>query len=169
MKMQNSGSKMSAEAVPLLAPGPGFVIVTNRNVEVYARRFDGELYTFPPNEPVTIPESAAAYLFAYGMTDADRQRIVIRNGWQKNGMPGDALGPDGAMKRLKNFVFKKGPEPKAHEKPAKKVLPGQQARVPTGINAISEHAKDDGRTILPRDVVRIPGQPGPLAPPAPSV
>lgn len=164
MKMENGGGKMSVDTPPVHQIGAGSVIVTNKNDEEYARKYDGDSYVFPPDEPVTIPEIAAAYLFAYGLTDDDRTRICIRNGWQRNGMPGDEFGPTAAMKRLKNFVFRKGPESKAPEKPIKKVAPpmGQ-----TGINAVSAHAKDDGRKILPRDTIRIPGSTGPLAPPAP--
>ena len=139
------------------------VVVTNKNEEAYSRKFDGDLYSFPPGEAVTIPESAAAYLFGYSLTDDDRKKIVVRNGWQKNGMPGDPAGPEAAMKRLHNFTFRKGPEPKATEKPAKKVLPEQQGRVMTGINAVNPKAKDDGKTILPRSMVRLPGSSAPLA------
>ncbi len=144
------------------------VIVTNKNEQPYSRKYDGTLFKFAPGEPVTIPEDAAAYLFGYGQTDEDRARIVIRNGWQKNGIPDDPEGPEAAMGRLKNFIFRKGPEPKAAEKPEKKIAPSQKLeRVPTGINAVSPEARDDGRTILPRSPVRIPGKVGPLAPPVP--
>lgn len=142
----------------------GTVTVTNKNEDEYQRKFDGELYKFPSKEPVTIPEVAAAYLFGYGQDEEARKKIVIRNGWQKNGMPGDPSGPEAAMKRLKNFIFKKGPEPEAQKKPEKQVAPSQRA--PTGINAISPHARDDGKTILPRGPVGLPGASGPLVPSA---
>lgn len=143
------------------------VIVINKNKEAYSRKFDGDVYAFPPGEAVTIPEMAAAYLFGYGGTDADRQRIIVRNGWQKNGTPGDEDGPEAAMKRLKNFTFKRGPEPEPAKKPEKQMLPQHKAaREPTGINAISPDAKDDGKTILPRSTVRLPGSSGPMVPSA---
>lgn len=142
----------------------GTVVVVNKNGEEYAKQFDGELYRFPPNEPVTIPEVAAMFFFAYGQGDKERERILISNGWQKNGIPGDPSGPDEAMKKLKKFIFKKGPEQKAAEPPEKLIAPSQ--REPTGINAISPHARNDGRTILPRGPVGLPGSSGPLVPSA---
>lgn len=138
----------------------GTVTVTNKNEDEYQRKFDGELYKFPSGEPVTIPEAAAAYLFAYGQDDEARKKIVVRNGWQKNGMPSHPEGPEAAMKRLKKFIFKKGPEPEAAKKPEKQIAPSQRA--PTGINAISPTARDDGRTILPRGPVGLPGSSAPL-------
>jgi hypothetical protein len=33
----------------------------------------------------------------------------------------------------------------------------------TGINAVNPKAKDDGKTILPRSMVRLPGSSAPLA------
>lgn len=140
------------------------VVVINRNKELWGRKFDGKLYSFPPGEAVTIPELAARYLFGYGGEDEDRARIVVRNGWQKNGIPGHDDGPEAAMKRLKSFIFKRGPEDEAPKKPEKKMLP--QHREMTGINAISPDAKDDGKTILPRSAVRIPGAGANLIPPA---
>ncbi len=144
----------------------GTVIVTNRNEEPYERRYDGEMYAFPPGEAVTIPDLAAVYLFGYGGTEADRRRIVIRNGWQLNGVKGNPHGPDAAMKKLSNFVFKKGPDAKGREKPEKKTV--SSGREMTGINAVSPRVKDDGKTIVPH-TVRLPGGTGPLAPPAANV
>lgn len=175
------------------------VSVTNKNKEPYGRKFDGKLYEFPVGEAVVIPVVAAQYLFAYGQTDAERDKILVRNGWQKNGMPGLAEGgPAAAKKRLSNFIFKKAPENAPPEKPAKIVTEGvkqalarkaadkaaeqdpegddlpppelgaQPQRVPGGIAAISPHAKDDGKTILPRasSTLHLPGSRVPLAPPA---
>ena len=51
------------------------VTVTNKNKEAYSRRFDGELYEFQPNVPVTITEDTAAYLFASPMLDASNSAI----------------------------------------------------------------------------------------------
>jgi hypothetical protein len=159
------------------------VSVTNKNDEDYARKFDGKLYEFPVGKAVVIPDVAAQYLFAYGQDDAARQKILVRNGWQKNGAPGLAEGgPIAAMKRLQNFVFKAAPDDEPRAKPSKvvtegvkqAVAAGKQARVPGGIGAISAHAKDDGRTILPRPAasgatggtIHLPGKAAPLAPPA---
>lgn len=119
------------------------VIVTNKNDDAYCRKFDGKLYEFEPGKAVTIPEAAAAYLFAYGKTDADRQRIVVRNGWQKNGIQTDPWGPKAAMKRLQNFVFNAAPEEPAAKKPEKKIAPSQ-LKQPGGINAMSELADANG-------------------------
>lgn len=157
------------------------VSVTNKNDEPYSRKFDGKLYEFPVGQAVVIPVIAAQYLFAYGMEDADRQKILVRNGWQRNGLPGMAEGgPQQAMKRLQNFVFKAADSDAPAAKPAKVVTEGVKraveaklARVPGGIGAISAHAKDDGKTILPRppaagatgaNTLRLPGKAAPLAP-----
>lgn len=159
------------------------VSVTNKNEEAYSRKFDGKLYEFPSGVAVVIPDVAAQYLFAYGQGDAERQKILIRNGWQQNGQPGMAEGgPMQAAKRLANFVFKKAPEDAPKAKPEKVVTEGVKqavaakgARVPGGIAAISPHARDDGKTILPRGAaaagmptgtIHLPGSKAPLAPPA---
>lgn len=159
------------------------VSVTNKNAESYARKFDGKLYTFPPGEAVVIPVEAAQYLFAYNQGDAERQKIMIRNGWQRNGQPGVGEGtPAWAQKKLGNFIFKKAPDEAPPAKPEKVVTEGVKAavaagkaRVPGGIAAISPHAKDDGKTILPRaagmptggvNTLHLPGSKVPLAPPA---
>lgn len=142
------------------------VIVINRNKEPWAGRFDGKPYAFPPGEAVTVPEEAAGFLFGYGRDDDARAKILIRNGWQKNGIPGHIDGPESAQKRLKNFVFKRGPEDPAPPVKEKKVLP--QHRELTGINAVSPDAKDDGKTILPRAPVRLPGGANLIPPAAPA-
>jgi hypothetical protein len=156
------------------------VSVTNKNSEPYSRKFDGKLYEFPVGQAVVIPVVAAQYLFAYGMEDGDRAKILVRNGWQRNGLPGLAEGGyEQAKKRLGNFVFKSAEPDAAPEKPKKVVTAGVEAaaaklaRVPGGIGAISAHAKDDGKTILPRaaatgatggNTLRLPGKAAPLAP-----
>jgi len=144
------------------------VVITNKTDEDYTARFDGTVYAFPVDKPVTIPEAAAAFIFAYGMDDAARQRILIRNNWLRNGMPGDPFGPEAAMKRLQGFVFKKGPED-AKKAPPEKLIAPSQMREMTGINAVSpgaiERAQTDGKTIVPR-TLRLPGAPGPMLPPA---
>lgn len=158
----------------------GTVVVTNKNEEAYARKWDGELFSFPPGDPVTIPEAAAMYLFGYGGTDAVRAQILVRNGWQRNGVDTDPFGPVFAMKKLRNFIFKKGPEDAPKAKPEKKLAPMHQQgkREPGGINAFSPNAKDDGKTIVMRDIpklgessktLKLPRKDGPLAPPAQAV
>lgn len=138
------------------------VIVTNKNAEAYSWRWNGTEYNFETGKAVTIPVLAAAFLFGYGKTDEDRARILIRNGWQKNGMPNDPLGPKAAMEKLGNFVFKEAPAEEGRKKKEAIVLPPpKMARVPTGINAISPTAVDNGRTILPKDpasTLHLPGK-----------
>lgn len=147
------------------------VTVINKNGEAWSRRFDGTFYEFKPDVPVTLPEDAAAYLFAYGKTDAERQRIVVRNGWQKNGFPGDPSGPDMAMKRLQNFIFKAAPEDAPPPKKEKKVASGTVAakapeRAPTGVGAMSDLADAGGNRVgTPRETIHLPGKRAPLAPP----
>lgn len=139
----------------------GTLIVRNKNGSAWARKWDGQLYEFRPNDDVTIPDEAAVYLFGYGKPNEEKRRILVRNGWQKNSDAESPLGPVKALERLNNFIFRKGPEPKEPEKPAKKVLPGT-----TGVNAIRPDAKDNGRTILPRGPVKMPGGVADRLPPA---
>lgn len=154
----SAGEKMTADIEPGKSrPAPDRVVVTNKNPESYARKFDGTLYTFPPDEAVTVPVAAARFLFAFGGTDADRARIIVRNGWQKTSVPGDAFGPEAAQQRLKNFIFRNGPKAET--------IVREKKRLPTGVNAVSEKtvANNDGRKILP-STVRLPGSPQRLAP-----
>lgn len=150
------------------------VSVTNRNDEPYARRFDGKLYEFAPGEAVVIPTEAARYIFGYGGTDADRSRILVRNGWQKNGIPDDDCGPNAALKRLQNFVFKAAADDPLPAKPKKKIAPSQERelaakepeRKPGGIGAMSalvdEHGnRTDGKK---RETIHLPGSKAALAP-----
>lgn len=124
------------------------VIVTNKNAEGYTRSFNGVSFTFPPGEPVTIPEAAAQYLFAYGKQQADRNKILVRNGWQRNGLKGDPFGPDAALKRLQSFVFKAAPDDEPRKKPEKKLAPAtaemKAKREMTGINAVSPALQSTG-------------------------
>lgn len=145
------------------------LIVTNKGAEAYSGRFDGKEYEFPVDAPVTVPETVAAFLFGYGRNDAYRHTILVRNGWERNGMPNDPFGPVQAMKRLQSFVFKAAPESKKADAPPQVSL----KREMTGVNAISPNAKDDGKTILPRsNTLHVPsfadskGKRAPLAPPA---
>lgn len=150
------------------------VAVTNKNDEPYARKFDGKLYEFPCGKEVTIPDYVAAYLFAYGKTDADRQKIVVRNGWQQNGNPGDPYGPEFAMKRLQKFIFKSAPDDAAVPKKAKVVVPGtlaapKAARAPGGINAMSDLVDESGNRkrdvgAVSRETIHLPGSKAALAP-----
>jgi len=39
--------------------------VTNRNKDTLTDRYNGQSFTFPPNEPVPIPLDAARHIFAY--------------------------------------------------------------------------------------------------------
>lgn len=93
------------------------VTVTNRGEEAFVGRFDGVSYAFPCGESVVIPARAAQFLFAYGMTDADRKRALIRNGWHTTSDPTDPHGPAAAEKRMRAFVFKKAPDSPEREKP----------------------------------------------------
>lgn len=138
------------------------MIVTNRNREAHSGRFNGTLYTFPPNEPVKIPEAAAIHLFAYGKSDADRQRVLVRNGWQRSGKPGDVYGPEAAMKRLMLFVFQviEDPPPVPKEKKVVKV----PERKPTGVRAMSSLVGENGQRATAPSPIAFPGSSTPIAP-----
>jgi hypothetical protein len=98
------------------------VSVTNQGEEVYIGRFNGREYEFPVGEPVLVPQIVAQFLFAYGMTDADRVRVLVRNGWHTTSDVEDPFGPVAAKERLESFVFKKAPDAPARKKPEPKVL-----------------------------------------------
>lgn len=152
----------------------GNVAVTNGNKEVYSRQFDGKLYTFKPDVPEIVSEDAAAYLFAYGKTDADRKKILIRNGWQKNGLPGDDFGPEKAMKRLQAFVFKAAPDDEKPAKPSKKLAPAtvemlKEKRTPTGVNAVTPGLEATGGMVHNKggNTLHLPGKSAQRPQPAP--
>lgn len=154
----------------------GNVAVTNGNKEAYSRPFDGKVYTFKPDVPEIVSEDAAAYLFAYGKSDADRKKILIRNGWQKNGLAGDEFGPDKAMKRLQAFVFKAAPDDEKPAKPSKKLAPAtvemlkeKEKRVPTGVNALTPGLEATGGMVHNKgnSTLHLPGKATPRLQPAP--
>ena len=124
--------------------------VPSRNAEAFSRRFDGELFSFPPGERVSVPEDAAAYIFAYGQNDAARARVLIRNGWQRNG----ALDLPAALERLHKFVFNQAPPAAAPAKPQKKVLASMKAKA-----AIDAEIVDVGNPITPNPGEGSPGEP----------
>lgn len=155
------------------------VVVTNTGEQTFARRFDGASYEFPPGQAVTISEDAARHIFGFGGSDEDRQRILIRNGWQRTSGAGDPLGPEAAKKRLAAFKFGMAPSAPPPPKPKKSVAPAQQraaeetdkaadAWVAAEVAALSagvprESSEPPARSFLG---VRFPGKKGPLAPPA---
>ena len=141
------------------------VVVTNKNDEAYSRKFSGEPYEFKPGVPVTITDVAAAYLFGYGRDEAVRRKILVRNGWQQNGIDGDPFGPVHAMKRLQNFVFKAAPDDPVRPKPEKKLAPATKAaREAGGINAMSPGVDAGGNKITVRETLHLPGKTGPNSP-----
>lgn len=148
------------------------VSVTNGNAEQYSRQFDGKLYEFPPSKMVVVPEEAAAYLFAYGKTAADRKKILVRNGWEKNGLKGDPFGPDTAMKRLEAFVFKSAPDDPAADKPSKKLAPAtmemKKKREMTGVNAVSPALVETGGMVHGKgaNTLHLPNKDAPRLQPA---
>ncbi len=81
------------------------VVVTNRNEFEFVGKFDGKEYRFPTDEPVTISVLVAGFLFGFGKSDADRQRAIIRQGWQKNNVPGADNGPEHGVMILNKFMF----------------------------------------------------------------
>ena len=141
------------------------IVVTNKGDTPHKGRFDGKDYAFPVGVPVSIPDSAAAHIFAFGKSDADRARVLVKNGWQKNGTPGDPHGPDMAKKRLESFVF----QVITDEEVARAVKPKQTLpppRVKTGVNAMSPLVEQNGQRMPQGGPMSLPGSSAPLAPPA---
>lgn len=150
------------------------VTVTN-NGAAWSGRFDGEPYEFPAGESVTIPERAAMFFFAFGMDDGARARVLVRNGWQQNGIPGHELGPESAKKRLMAFSFKTAPDVE-RVKPAPKVL-GPAVVTSIDKEAAKKAKAEEGaplsaeeQAILQREqgnvTITLPGRKGPPAPAA---
>jgi hypothetical protein len=94
------------------------VSVTNKG-EDFTGKFDGKEYVFERGKTVVIPEKAAMFLFAFGMDDAARARVLVRNGWQKMGGPEHLRA---AKARLGEFSFREGPEDAPRAKPKAIVL-----------------------------------------------
>lgn len=82
-----------------------FVFVTNTNDFLHTDRFDGEEYSFPPNEAVMIPIDAAEHMLAYGL--AEKTDVLVRLGWaMKYDEKSKSFTPDDAgVRKLANFVF----------------------------------------------------------------
>ncbi len=140
------------------------IVVTNKGELPHKGRFNGKDYEFPVGDPVSIPESAAMHIFAYGKGDADRARLLIKNGWQKNGTPGDPAGPEAARARLNSFVFQVVSE----EDVAKATKPKQVApvRKPSGVNAMSSLVSENGQRKPIGGPMQLPGSSAPIAPAA---
>lgn len=150
------------------------VSVTNGGKEPFTGRFDGQEYEFLPGKPVVITELAASFLFAYGLPDAMRARVLVRNGWQQNGSPKDPLGPEAALKRLRSFVFKSAPDTPGRAKPVAIVLDTPQVtgrgRVPD-TTAADAWAAAEGlapRAGLPANPIRLPGSSAPIVQSSPA-
>ncbi len=142
------------------------IVVTNNGEQPHRGRFNGVDYSFPVGVPVSMPESAAAHIFAYGKSDADRAKVLVKNGWQRNGTQFDPFGPDMAMKRLQSFAFQIVTDEDAvrASKPVKQIAPAQRER--TGVNAMSKLADASGNTMPRGGAMQLPGSAAPLAPPA---
>lgn len=98
------------------------VTVTNKGEEDFAGRYDGKLYAITAGGSRTMPVHVAGFLFGYGKDDAERSRVLVRNGWQRTSDPADDYGPVEAAKRLKSFVFKSAPDDPEPERPKAVVL-----------------------------------------------
>ena len=79
--------------------------VVNHNDFTHEDSYDGQLYSFPPEEPVLVPCDAARHML--GWDEADKTDTLVRLGWankydaeKKNFVP----NPDG-LKKLTNFTF----------------------------------------------------------------
>ena len=146
------------------------VLVTNKGSEPFVGRFDGKGYEFPVGKEVKIPEIVAGFLFAYGLSDADRGRVLVRNNWLRTGAQDDEYGPKAAAKRLQSFVFKAGPDDPSPPKP-KAIVLGENAKPKRelgGISKVNPEADLDAgmQTKRPRETIKLPGNRAPLLPPA---
>ncbi len=142
------------------------IVVTNKGEHPHRGRFDGKSYEFPVDEPVSIPDAAAAYLFAFGKTDADRAKLLVKNGWQKNGNPGDPYGPEAARARLNSFVFQVVKEEDVVRAARPKAT--VEGRQKTGVNAMSSLVDERGNRTAPASggPMQLPGSSAPIAPAA---
>ena len=83
----------------------GSVFVTNTNEALYADRYDGEDFVFPPGERVMIPTDAATHIFGFNLVD--KTETLVRAG---KAMKVDPVtkqyveDPDG-VKWLARFIF----------------------------------------------------------------
>jgi len=74
------------------------VWVLNTGDERLQDRWDGQLYEYPPNVPVEIPEHVAEHTF--GFVSGDKERCLIRLGWVQTA--NDLVV---AFERLSKFVL----------------------------------------------------------------
>lgn len=127
------------------------VIVTNRNVAGFTARFDGQEHVFPTGEAVAIEVRAAAFLFGFGLPEANRDRIMVRNGWLRTSDPTDPHGPEAALRYLRGFVFTKAPEepvlkPRAIMLPTPKPPAPPTAAAPAARAPVKPQAPSGGAT-----------------------
>ncbi len=144
------------------------VTVINKG-DAFKGKFDGKVYEFPNDEPVTIPTLAARFIFGFGGSDVDRARVLVRNGWQKVGNPTAPDGPLAAQKRLASFVFKAAPDDQLPPKPVAKVLKPMVKVIEkkTEPEAKSEAPAVEGLPLKSRgSQITLPGRTAPLAPSA---
>lgn len=157
------------------------VSVTNGGKEPFTGRFDGQAFEFEPGKPVVITELAASFLFAYGLPDGMRARVLVRNGWQTNGDPKDPQGPEAALKRLRSFVFKAAPDNPGRPKPeaiilATPKLTTGRGRLPDDAQATKAAADawaaaegiQSPRAGLPAQPIRLPGSSAPIVQSSPA-
>ena len=81
------------------------LFVINRNPEPHQDRYDGEEFTFMPNEAVLVPVEAAVHMFGYGLKDKTDALSRLGKAFRLN--PGSRQfedDPDG-VRWLANFVF----------------------------------------------------------------
>lgn len=85
--------------------GSKMLFVTNKNPFVHRDRYDGEDFTFPPNEEVAVSEEAAEHMFGRGLKD--KTSTLQRLGWAFEFNPQTKTFADSAIgaRQLANFVF----------------------------------------------------------------
>lgn len=128
-------------------------VAVKNNGPAWSARFNGEEYAFPAGEEIILSEHAAMFFFAFGMGDADRARVLVRNGWWKRTDASDnEASLEAARKRLMQFSFKTLGDVE-RVKPVPKVL--QPATV-------TSHKAEAEKAEAAR--AQLPGRKGPLAP-----
>lgn len=81
------------------------IFVTNKNKFVHTDRYDGDDYTFAPDEKVFISKAAATHLFGWNLNDTSE--VLVRLGWAMTydkDVKNFVENQEG-VQRLANFVF----------------------------------------------------------------
>ena len=126
-----------------------YVRVISHLDKPFVGRFNGRDWKFIPEQPVDLPEEAAAHIFDFGR--ADKTRALLRLGWAKSG---DELNPEN--ENLMKISFEEPPEmieapkkPKAHKKTG-------TAGPPVNAGGTEGGVEDEGIEQTPKTLTKAP-------------